>query len=278
VEDAAVDELLTDSEERPDTVTVSPAEPEDGTAPAPAKPGPGRPSAAVVRCPLCQASSIPTETLAGGRVRCCACKRLFLPGGPGPARPTAPPTVPRSPIGTLLSQLAYLEAPAPPRPSKVARKHGNRRSLLAAWVRPSRLAAVAAVVALACLSPRLWTSNHPRVFPARGQAFLAGEPVDRASIVLFPVWTKEPDFPRPHGVVKEDGSFVLETYGNADGAPPGEYKVVVTLFLKREGEDFEGSGPPKNFLPPKYASANSSDLTVQVNEGNNDLPPLRLER
>jgi hypothetical protein len=282
--DAALDDLFADSKERPDTIDFLDEGTDESTAAAPAKPGP-RPPAVVVRCPACRATSMATERLAGGRVRCQACKQLFLPTGPAlvsstslPAAAPKPVPVPGNPFATPGPvRGAPLALPVAQRPSRRS-EEDQGEAARPVWKRPGPLAAVVAVVVLLYFSPRLWTSHHARVYPARGQAFYDGQPIARASVVLFPTWTDAPDFPRPHGVVGEDGSFVLETYGNGDGAPPGEYKAVVTLFLKREGEDFEGSGPPKNILPTKYASFKTSDLTVQIKAEPNEIPPLELKR
>src|SRR5262249_26962857 len=77
----------------------------------------------------------------------------------------------------------------------------------------------------------LKTWGRPQLQVVRGQAFFRDQPIPKAAVVLDPVWTKEPSFPRPKGVVGDDGSFALSTYGQEDGAPEGEYRVILTLFV-----------------------------------------------
>jgi tetratricopeptide (TPR) repeat protein len=277
-QDAAIADLLADSEERPDTIGFLDEGPAESTAAAPAKAGPPRPPPIVVRCPACGATGIATERLAGGRVRCRACKQLFLPSGPRPAPSPAaavpaPVPVPGNPFGPPGPVRPPVAMPVPQRPTRRAQEDEGEDTK-PAWKRPGRLAAVAAVLALLYFCPRLWTSGHPRVHPGHGQAFFEEEPIAGANIVLDPTWEADPPFPRPHATVKEDGSFALETYGHEDGAPAGEYKVAVTWFEPVKGED----DVPRNFLPSKYAGFQTSGLTVRIEPGANQIPPFKLNR
>jgi hypothetical protein len=122
------------------------------------------------------------------------------------------------------------------------------------------------------------TTSRPKVHPARGQLFFEEKPTPGASVVLDPVGVKEPNFPRPQGVVKDDGSFVLGTFDKDDGVPLGEYRVMVTWFAKRTTLDADGSPLPKNLLPAKYGKFGTSDLTVRIAEGDNQLPVIKLKR
>jgi hypothetical protein len=116
-------------------------------------------------------------------------------------------------------------------------------------------------------------SSRIRVYPAQGTARFEGNPIPSATIFLHPIGVKTPAFPRPRAVVAEDGTFVLGTYRKDDGAPEGDYKVTVQWFNKGEGRT-----GPANALPAKYASPDTSGLTVRIQKGKNQIEPIQLNR
>jgi hypothetical protein len=114
-------------------------------------------------------------------------------------------------------------------------------------------------------------SGRVPVHPARGEARFEGRPMADATIFLHPVGVKNPAHPRPRAVVGPDGTFVLGTYRKDDGAPAGEYHVTVQWFAKAAPHDV-----PRNVLPPRYAGPETSGLTVRIQGGKNQLPPIQL--
>ena len=118
------------------------------------------------------------------------------------------------------------------------------------------------------------------VYAARGQVLFEGRPIPHALVVLHPLQTADDAVPRPRGKVQDDGTFVLETYTSADGAPAGEYAVTVECWLSnakgRPGE--RDDAPPTNRLPARYAKAATSGLRVRVEAGENQIPTIRLSR
>jgi hypothetical protein len=121
-------------------------------------------------------------------------------------------------------------------------------------------------------------SNRVVVHRAQGKAEFDGAAIPNAVICLYPVELKLKDCAPPQGTVKPDGTFVLGTYGKDDGAPAGEYKVTVQWFEKLDFKDLELGRKPKNLLPPKYASAETSGLIVRIEKGENHIPAIMLER
>jgi hypothetical protein len=191
------------------------------------------------------------------------------------AAPIRPSPKPAAPIGVPRAPLLSLMAESPRRPAHRFKRNGGR--FPAGWRKPGGAAAVLATVILLFFFVPLGKSTpHVPTHPAHGQAFFNGDPIPQASVVLEPVWTPQPNFPRPHGTIGEDGSFALETYAPEDGAPPGEYRAIVTHFVRAQGEDFEGSPAPRNQLPARYASFNTSGLVVQIKEGQNEIPSFEL--
>jgi hypothetical protein len=152
------------------------------------------------------------------------------------------------------------------------------------WSNQARLAVGGVAVVLLGLFALAFPLNpfgrgtRPTVHPARGQVFFEGRPIPGASVVLDPVGLHGPAFPRPQGVVKDDGSCVLGTFEREDGAPTGEYRVLVTWFAKSAPTDADGSPLPKNLLPVRYGKFATSDLTLRIEEGENSLPALKLRR
>jgi hypothetical protein len=127
-----------------------------------------------------------------------------------------------------------------------------------------------------CLSGR-WFTERPElvaVHPAQGQLCYQGRPLPAAAILLYPVAGKSGDAPRPHAICKADGSFVLGTYSDDDGAPAGDYQVTVQWFEKLDAT--AGDRNARNLLPARYARPDASGLVVRIGAGANHLPPLHL--
>jgi hypothetical protein len=109
--------------------------------------------------------------------------------------------------------------------------------------------------------------------PVAGKVLVNGKPAEHATVVFHPVGGAGPDAVRPRGKVGPDGAFALTTYDGGDGAPAGEYRVTVELWLA--GRPDEG---PSNRLPAKYADPATSGLTATVGAGPTDLKPFELKR
>jgi hypothetical protein len=109
------------------------------------------------------------------------------------------------------------------------------------------------------------------VYPAHGKVTLNGKPVQLAQIELHPVTPGQGLVAT--GIISSGGTFALRTYSNTkepDGAVPGKYKVIIL------GYDGTVMGPaPKGVtptkIPAKYGEAGSSDQTVEVKAGPNNL-------
>jgi hypothetical protein len=124
-----------------------------------------------------------------------------------------------------------------------------------------------ALLASAC--SRGGTSNEVRkpVHSVRGQLLVGGKPATGALIVLVPLnEPAEPVDPRPRAEAGADGSFDVSMYGDKDGAPVGDYHVIVL---------WEGEGGYDK-LKNQYSDPTKSKLRVTVKEGNNELPPFKL--
>ncbi|HEX5102954.1 MAG TPA: hypothetical protein VFV87_04040 [Pirellulaceae bacterium] len=115
-------------------------------------------------------------------------------------------------------------------------------------------------------------------FPVRGQLFVADQPADGAMIYFQPQDGSPPEewtsgYPRAR--VAADGSFEVSTYADRDGAPAGDYVLLVQWIpgaANDEGEpsDDESSG---DRLGGRFMDPASSPLRAIVGP-----EPTTLER
>ncbi|MBA2114927.1 hypothetical protein [Bremerella alba] len=137
--------------------------------------------------------------------------------------------------------------------------------------------ATVCIMLAGCLTTFTACSTKPsyqevEIYPTSGSVTVKGEPAYGAVVILHPQgdvgMTKGN---RVFAKVKEDGTFAMTTYITEDGAPAGEYLATVIWPL-----DPNARGPSPDRLRGKYATASQSDLTVMVEEGENQIPPWEL--
>jgi hypothetical protein len=129
------------------------------------------------------------------------------------------------------------------------------------------VAALAAMLVPAC------GGGGTKLYPVRGKVLYLDQPAEGAVVVFQPV-NSGPDSLTPSGIVGADGTFSLRTHPHGDGAPTGEYVVLVT-WLPPNAREQEN---PKNKLPPKFASPTDSPLKATVKAGTNELAPFMLTK
>ena len=128
----------------------------------------------------------------------------------------------------------------------------------------------------------------PATAKVSGVVTYKGQPVDGATVVFAP-----PAGGRP-GTATTDaqGRYELSSYGEKDGAVPGDYKVTVQKTktegaepnltyeqmneMQSRGEDIPGP-VSINLLPEKYLSAATTDLNATVKPGTQNDIPLELK-
>ena len=142
------------------------------------------------------------------------------------------------------------------------------------WLRSPRPLAVAVfspVVFLgASCGPKL-----PPLFPVNGQVSFNGKPTPGALVVFLPVDAKDAQAPRPSGSVRDDGTFSLSTYPGQEGAPEGDYHVVITCTDANAKID-SVTGEVPNKLPARYANPKTSGLQAKVQGGAENKPVFKL--
>ena len=113
--------------------------------------------------------------------------------------------------------------------------------------------------------------------PVKGTVTYQGKPVPRGNVRLDPV---DLTLPSAYGVINADGSFVLRTYVDGDGAVAGEHSISVVATTEQVAEflDEEETQPnpdykePETIIPIEYASAETTPLEqFRVEEKENEL-------
>ncbi|MFG0263274.1 MAG: carboxypeptidase-like regulatory domain-containing protein [Novipirellula sp. JB048] len=132
------------------------------------------------------------------------------------------------------------------------------------------LALVQASFLVGCNSP----ASVDGVVPVAGMVQHEGQPVAGATVTFAPDGSGR----ACTGATDENGRFELTTLQPGDGAMPGKYKVLISKseVVGAMSEDEEsayleehGRAPAitvKEFLPVKYKTPKTSDLTAEVTE------------
>jgi hypothetical protein len=115
------------------------------------------------------------------------------------------------------------------------------------------------------------------LYPVHGRVLYNGRPAAHAQVTLHPVNDATRAGVRPVGQADDKGEFTLTSFTTGDGAPAGEYRVTVVWFLASPARPGSEDTVSANYLPPKYASAETSGLAVTVVPGSNDLQTIELK-
>jgi hypothetical protein len=113
-------------------------------------------------------------------------------------------------------------------------------------------------------------------YPVKGELLVSGKPAEGALVILRPQPEANADewsagFPR--GRVGADGKFDVETYGEKDGAPAGDYIMLISWMI-RDPHNEEAPGTDR--LGSRYSDPATSRLTAKVEPRPTELPPIRL--
>ncbi len=107
--------------------------------------------------------------------------------------------------------------------------------------------------------------DRPKTFPVSGKVTYKGQPVTRGTI------TFQPDQGQAAvAEIQSDGTYHLSTFGEADGAAAGHYRVYVisnTADPNLMPGSSPGWKPPKDLVPAKYGKAETSGLETTVSDG-----------
>jgi hypothetical protein len=119
-------------------------------------------------------------------------------------------------------------------------------------------------------------------YPVKGSVKVDGQPAEGAIVIFCPV-DAGPEWKdlRPSGKTDAAGEFQLLTFESNDGAPAGQYKVIINWPAPPQpgAEDREGRGPRPgpDRLKGKYYNIDRSPFSVTVEKKTNSLEPFELK-
>lgn len=148
------------------------------------------------------------------------------------------------------------------------------RFILNSSKRPERsfigLSLLAATALTGCAPSAAWEITHPTT----GKVTFKGKPLAEVELSFFPEDKSFPESIRPRAKTAADGTFVVWTHTQGDGAPAGSYKVTLIHNAVATSQNTIVAKP--NDLPIKYAMPGTTDISVQVFAGNNELQAFEL--
>lgn len=123
------------------------------------------------------------------------------------------------------------------------------------------------------------STNHAGA-TVTGTVTLDGSPVKGATVTFRP---EAAGGSGAFGMTDAEGKYTLNTSSALQGVKPGQYKISVTKLeavtsdQPSEDDPAYGGAPvreaaPKNLLPAKYSKVNSSELTADIQPGDNEVP------
>lgn len=103
--------------------------------------------------------------------------------------------------------------------------------------------------------------NEREVAPVSGVVTIDGKPLDHGTVMFVP-----PVGQSAKGTINPDGSYVMTTYSNGDGAPVGENRVMVDAAIRGKGskDDLLGMAIIESPIPREYADVGLSKLVFNV--------------
>ena len=141
--------------------------------------------------------------------------------------------------------------------------------------RPNRSTAPSTCLIAACFMLAVAGCNRgPRVAPVSGVVKFKGQPLEFGAVMTQPAQGQP-----ARGMIQSDGSFVLSTFDEGDGAIVGTHKVRVSCYeAQRDGmQATEGEvSLGKLLIPRKYTLYDQSGLSLEVPKDGNDQVVLEL--
>lgn len=112
---------------------------------------------------------------------------------------------------------------------------------------------------------------NPDTVPFSGFVKRDGKPLSKAVVTFLPTANKGVN---ASGITGDDGKYELKVQVDQKdkaGAPPGDYKVVVSRFVTPSGEAYDPTKPVEvpgmESLPPRFSDPNMTTLKATVPAG-----------
>jgi hypothetical protein len=116
-----------------------------------------------------------------------------------------------------------------------------------------------------------------KTVPVSGEIYVDGKPAENASIFLIPRAGLPDGAPRPFGQTDSEGKFILSTYKEKDGAPPGEYVAIFQWPDTSGGLFNRGSMDGADRLRGAYYDKDKSNHPVTVGKQPTAIPRFELK-
>ena len=114
-------------------------------------------------------------------------------------------------------------------------------------------------------------------YPVKGKLMIGEQPAAGAMVIFHPEggvpeeWTGG----YPRGTVGADGTYELGTYGDKDGAPAGEYRVLVSWTQSGNEETEDTQMVDK--LKGRFSDPTRSTLKAKVDAGPTEVPVIKVQ-
>jgi hypothetical protein len=128
------------------------------------------------------------------------------------------------------------------------------------------------------ITPSKNTKGLENLQPASGSVSYQGKPTPGAIVLFCPEGAVSSGAPRIAGEVEDDGTFEMKTTvsaGTRFGVAPGKYIVTISWNKKVDEADRDSDDGP-DLVPSKYKDPATSNLIVEIEEGDNELEPFVL--
>jgi hypothetical protein len=135
-------------------------------------------------------------------------------------------------------------------------------NLYDALPRPRRLMVLALILvtAVGC--------GSGNTYPVRGKVFFKdGTPLTGGVVVFKPV--DDSLKVTAQGDIQQDGTFIVATYKEGDGALPGKYQVAITPPPRKKIREKPVERP---IIHPRFENYETSGLQFEVKRGKNECP------
>lgn len=135
-----------------------------------------------------------------------------------------------------------------------------------------------AAIPLLAMMSLIWTGGcgggKLATYSVTGTVKVDSKPTEGAMVIFCPIDGSEELLKlRPFGITGPDGKYQVTTFDQADGAPAGNYKLIIQWPARTGGDQGIGSGPDR--LRGRYMNLERSQLTAKV-EGAIELPAFEL--
>lgn len=123
--------------------------------------------------------------------------------------------------------------------------------------------------------------SDSNLVPVKGEFFYDSQPAQGALVILHP--SAGPDTAKwphglPHGVVDTTGAYNIGLPPLGEGAPAGDYKVLLTWNLPVPGADPTDSEPETfDKLGGRWATPERSTLSATVQPPSTEIPRFDLK-